>query len=121
MDELVMNEAASNQVDLANKIEDLQKDKPLLEQEHKLVVGNISVCDLAQDYQANQDGRSSRLMSEHYDTICKLILDTADIELQGKDKRKPAKLIVNIGKHNCGCIPLRRMNKIRAQRLERII
>ena len=89
-------------------VQHMQSTNPLSEQSHPLLLDDgTNICDIAKDYNDNQNGRDSLIMQEDFDNILP-ILEAIEYQPEGKNRRKAALEIVKFVKTKCGCIPMRK-------------
>ena len=89
-------------------VEQMQADVPLNDQCHPILNDNgYNICSMAKDYYDNQNGKDSWIMNEDFDEIAQ-ILQSIDIQPEGRNRRKAAGAILKFVKNQCTCIPKRR-------------
>ena len=90
-------------------LENIENLPPINEQSHPLLLEDgTNICEIARDYNENENPKDSLLMQElKFDDLLP-ILNAIGHQQEGKNRKKAAQAIVKFVKNQCGCIPLRR-------------
>ena len=90
-------------------LESIENLAPLSEQSHPLLLEDgTNICEIARDYNENENPKDSLLMQElKFDDLIPII-NAIGHQQEGKNRKKAAQAIVKFVKNQCGCIPLRR-------------